>query len=285
MLLGSLTLLAGCAGGPAVVAAVDVGVGAVALAEDGRTGTLGVTDPLHPEGDWDRIAVHRNTVCALEPGGRPDCWANGDETLMAGVPAGPFTSFDLADGAGLFLFEDGSVFHWPQQDHPLPTDGPWLDLAAVGASELTHPGSCGVDEAGKLWCAEADTAAPGGPWAEVDRTGGVLCARETAGPITCFELVDGGWAQTGGIDGDFKAVSTGGGGGVCALDGAGTVTCDAVALDEASDAADWASFAPSGAGHTSLSLSSDGTWGCTVQDGAPVCFGAPGAVPGGSWHW
>ena len=276
-----LLLLAACADRPVFVTDLDVGRSAVAIARDGRTGTLGIPDGARPLGDWDRIQVETETVCALEAGGRPDCWVAGTDTLLSSVPAGPFQSFSIADGRGIFVFDDGSVIHWPQREHALPTDGPWVSVAAVGGSEINHPGACGVDEAGQLWCGAVATAAPGGPWAAVSRTGATLCAMADQGDIGCFDVSDGTWGDTGGLTGPFDGFDVGAAGGLCAWTADGRVTCIGIG----DGVADWSSLAPAGTGHDTVALSANATWGCTVRDGEAACFGAPDAVPDGRWAW
>lgn len=276
-----IPLLTGCADEPATVHALDVGAAAVALADDGRTGTLGVADGARPAGDWARIQVAAGTACALEAGGRPDCWQVGADTTLSSVPAGPFDTFSVADGRAIFVFGDGTLMHWPQVEHALPTDGPWIGVAAVGASEVNHPGLCGVDADGALWCGVAAVPAPGGPWDAVSRTGGTLCALERAGGIRCFDVGADGWSEVAHLPGPHVALDTGAAGGVCGLDASGGITCAGVGQA----AADWPALAPGGTGHTAIALSSEAAWGCALTDGAPACFGAAGAVPGGDWAW
>lgn len=276
-----LCLMCGCAAEHPVVTALDVGTGAVALADDGRTGTLGVADGARPAGDWAQLQVANTTACALEPGGRPDCWQVGTDTLLSSVPAGPFDDFSVADGRAVFVFADGSLMHWPQVEHALPTDGPWASVAAVGASEVAHPGLCGADTAGALWCGEAVGAAPGGPWSRVSRTGGTLCGLETAGAIACFDLRADTLVEVARLDGPFVDLDTGAAGGVCGLLGDGSVRCEGVG----DGAADWSALAPTGPGHDAIALSSNATWGCALAGGEPVCFGAADALPAGDWAW
>jgi len=274
-------LLTGCAAGPAVVTALDVGDGAVAVAEDGRTGTLGVADGVRMSGDWSDIQVVNSTACALEAGGRPDCWQVGSDTLLSSVPAGPFDTFSVADGRAVFVFADGSLMHWPQVEHELPTQGPWVSVAAVGAYETVHPGLCGVDDAGALWCGEATEAAPGGPWNQVSRSGALVCALDSAGAITCFTVAGGAWAEAGALEGPFVSLDTGAAGGVCGRGSDGALQCEGLG----DGAADWAALVPTGSGYDAIALSSDATWGCAIRGGEPVCFGKAGAVPDGGWSW
>ncbi len=172
-------------------------------------------------GAYDQITVGEGVFCAISATGALSCWveSSGEELALEGS----YTQVALGDALICALGEDGALSCWELSGELAVSEaGPYTDVDVFGDGGL-----CAIDASGDLSWIEHEGEPydlpdlPDGVIAEVDAsTGGVGCAIDTDGALSCFGA---GWLE-GALP--ERAVEVAVGSGVaCASDETGTYTC------------------------------------------------------------
>ena len=185
--------------------------------------------------DWQQLAVHHQSSCALNTDGHVYCWGVPTEWWNGDIPAWEpelldtrVLAVEVASDLGARCVRTGSGAVWcvdrVGRRHLMPRGSPATRIAVSGSSV------CAMDAAGDVACWDVATqptaATPvslGEPATDIAGSASRVCATLASGTIACWTIDSS--PTTGLVDPGTRHVAMGADGVVCIVTASGEVRC------------------------------------------------------------